>query len=71
MDVTQLPGQTLEPLPANSGPVGDDEHSLLQKCVESSYNLAANNGGAGQHALWFDDDYALLSKFLYNLNRSY
>lgn len=64
MDATQLPGQTLQPLPANSGPVADDRHSLLQKCVENSYNWA----GGGLHAEWFDDDYALLYKFCYNVS---
>lgn len=64
MNVSQLPGQTLEPLPANPGPVGDDTLSLLQKCVESSYIAA----GGGQRADWLDDEFALLSKLLINLN---
>lgn len=63
MTASELPGGTLEPIPANSGLVGDDTLSLLQKCVESAFNWA----GGGQHSFWLDDEFALRSKLVSNL----
>lgn len=40
MNTSAFPGQTLEPLPANSGPVGDDGFSLWQKICQAIYNAS-------------------------------
>ena len=46
MNTSAFPGQTLQPLPANSGPVGDDEFSLLQKIAQNTYNASQNGGSS-------------------------
>jgi hypothetical protein len=46
MNTSEFPGQTLQPLPANPGPVGDDEFSLLQKITQLLYNLS-QSGSSG------------------------
>lgn len=62
MTASQMPGQTLQPIPIATGGAEDDKHSLLQKIVENTYNWA----GSGLHADPHDDDYALYSKWCYN-----
>ncbi len=71
MTASQLPGQTLEPIPANSSPVGDDEWSCLQKIVELSRQWAVLAGASGVTGDPFDDAFTLWQKFnrnMYNLS---
>lgn len=70
MTANQLPGQTLQPLPANSSPVGDDKWSLLQKCVELSRLWAVSLGKSGATGDPQDDVFTLYSKLdknIYNI----
>ena len=72
MTANQLPGQTLEPLPANgSAYVGDDQWSLLQKIVELSRQWAVIAGTTGVTGDPQDDQFTLLQKLnrnLYNIS---
>lgn len=47
MNTSAFPGQTLQPIPANPGPVNDDEFSLLQKIAQNTYNASQGGGGGG------------------------
>lgn len=47
MNASQFPGQTLAPIPANIGPVADDEFSNIQKINQLLFNIVAGGGGGG------------------------
>ncbi len=67
MTASQLPGQTLEPIPTNSSPVGDTRWTCLQKIVELSRQWAIQRGGTGVTGDPLDDEFTLWQKFNQNL----
>lgn len=67
MTASQLPGQTLEPIPANPGPVNDTRWTMLQKIVELSRLCAVQQGNSGVTGDPQDDEFALWQKFNQNL----
>jgi len=67
MTATQLPGQTLEPVPPSAEQVGDDQWSCLQKIVELSSQWAVQLGGSGVSGDPQDDQFTLWQKFNANL----
>lgn len=71
MTATQLPGQTLQPVPPSTRLVGDSRWSSLQKIVELSRQWAVLQGATGVTGDPFDDEFTLWQKFnrnVYNLS---
>ena len=67
MTASQLPGQTLQPVPPSAQGSKDTEWSLLQKCVELSRQWGATLSVQGMTGDPHDDEYALWGKLNQNL----
>lgn len=73
MTASQLPGQTLEPIPVNPSAVNDTRWTCLQKIVELSRQWAVQRGASGATGDSMDDEFTLWQKFnrnLYNISPS-
>lgn len=73
MNASQLPGGTLQPIPASGSGATDDQWSLLQKCVELSRQWGASLNVAGVTGDPHDDIYTLYSKLdqnIYNISKA-